>query len=754
MAACDPSPAVPRRVLPDVRLETATAFADSLLTLAGSDSGAARLSDEDIHAIGYLERLRLGLGSPFRLIDQALQDGRLSDAMRAVVAAALLARAERGESYAAADATTLEPALTEAMGPSGGTALAQEHHDLISRTVRGGRDPRAGESIVRLAYALGVAEGIVPRSAFGAAVLLAALERDRTLSMADARRLREVAHAQAANPVALVAPWRATRRFAVERPPLEHLPGSPEPEVVARTRTLLERLRVLSRYAGEERPGSVAPSDALPGVVPATSPLIGRAASERWSQLLTRDAAPPQAPVVVSLLRVRATVLGARDGEGRAARDRLLRRARTEESLAAEHAAAVRRMGAHAGLARAMLQVAVALRAYGQEPVWTPASPSPSAAVLRRRHGLASIVFDDSIPTSWQPYYLSVLDGALVDMRRVLPALDVRGLRVQFGRTPMGDVALALHEPRARRLFLPPATMSGALAHELAHDLDWTASERNDYSTDESVRNGQQRLAAALARLTSDSLAVPGPENQYRVAHTQRPTEIFAFTFDWFIVASLGMISRSSGHLSAAQDDLLAGYVGVAAPDVTGESGAALMVLLQQITSVPAAVRAAFLERYGPWRPLRAYDQVRLVLGVPAPAPSEIALHRSSWTEGAAFPGRMARVAGIDPPHERSQDCDGGLAAAGALERARWAAAAMAASARAEGLLRQWAQSTASEPDAAALHLRALRGGPWDPDIRRRVAAAVRDTLLARASVAATQGSPLRRMVPPLRCTA
>ncbi|MGH7339456.1 MAG: hypothetical protein ACREKH_03120, partial [Candidatus Rokuibacteriota bacterium] len=50
-------------------------------------------------ALGYLERLRLGFGSPFRLIDYALADPRLDLETRRLVAWSLLARTVDGASY-------------------------------------------------------------------------------------------------------------------------------------------------------------------------------------------------------------------------------------------------------------------------------------------------------------------------------------------------------------------------------------------------------------------------------------------------------------------------------------------------------------------------------------------------------------------------------------------------------------------------------------------------------------------------------
>src|SRR5688500_18246742 len=57
------------------------------------------VSAVDAVAATYLERLRLGLGSPFRLIDYALADRMLSDSVRRLVAYAVLDRTLDGDTY-------------------------------------------------------------------------------------------------------------------------------------------------------------------------------------------------------------------------------------------------------------------------------------------------------------------------------------------------------------------------------------------------------------------------------------------------------------------------------------------------------------------------------------------------------------------------------------------------------------------------------------------------------------------------------
>ena len=126
--------------------------------------------------------------------------------------------------------------------------------------------------------------------------------------------------------------------------------------------------------------------------------------------------------------------------------------------------------------------------------IWFPGMPAPAAGELEKNYGLAEVTFDRTVPARWRPYYRRMLASSLEDLYRVMPALRLNGLRVHFGPTPEGAEALAIHDPRARELLLPPATAAGTLAHELAHDVDWQMSVRRyrvrgDYATDRSTRN-------------------------------------------------------------------------------------------------------------------------------------------------------------------------------------------------------------------------------------------------------------------------
>src|SRR5262249_36297482 len=64
------------------RMHRAEVYYDSVVVLARAATSPRQLMASTVVELGYLERLRLGLGSPFRLTDFALSDARLSDSTR------------------------------------------------------------------------------------------------------------------------------------------------------------------------------------------------------------------------------------------------------------------------------------------------------------------------------------------------------------------------------------------------------------------------------------------------------------------------------------------------------------------------------------------------------------------------------------------------------------------------------------------------------------------------------------------------
>src|SRR5690606_19965497 len=113
--------------------------------------------------------------------------------------------------------------------------------------------------------------------------------------------------------------------------------------------------------------------------------------------------------------------------------------------------------------ALAAVSAAVALRPYAQEPVWFPGFGGPSTRELQERYGLASVRFGERVPAGWRPYYRRMIDFALADLYRVLPALDLEGLSISFSEDEGKEATLAMHDPRSRRLLLPPSTAAGTI---------------------------------------------------------------------------------------------------------------------------------------------------------------------------------------------------------------------------------------------------------------------------------------------------
>src|SRR5258705_7913943 len=92
-------------------------------------------------AWGYAESLRLGLESPFKLIDAAGRDPRLTVEERRTVAWALLAHEIRGES------NDVHPAVPDGVGPAdqGLAASGGQHLRLIPAALDLSDDTRAPE---------------------------------------------------------------------------------------------------------------------------------------------------------------------------------------------------------------------------------------------------------------------------------------------------------------------------------------------------------------------------------------------------------------------------------------------------------------------------------------------------------------------------------------------------------------------------------------------------------------------------------
>ena len=576
------------------------------ITARGRDTTITADSTATVVALAYLERQRLGLGSPFLLIDDALNDPRVADSTRRPLAWALLARTLDGAG------NDVSPLALDALGvpsafnaPAGGWA----HLRLIEHAVRETDNPRAGELAVRLAYTLATSEHLLRADAPRVATAAAAQIRDRELAQADARDLLRAAWKSGVDPLVLLPHWRTARRFAVEAPLMGTLDRDARLAALRLVPRLLEDIEHLgeSEDRGEDTRGEI----------------LSERSAIALASVADRADAPPEAPVVVTLAGLGGRLLGSAmlDSGMRAAREQFVSRSRTEESLAAQHALVLWRAPG-VRVERATLMAAVALRAYAQATPWFPGDGGPTDRELVQRYGLASVSFDPDFPEPWKPYYRGMLLSALDDLRRVLPSLDVSGLHVQFGESPMGRTALAMHDPRRRVLYLPPATSGGAIAHELAHDVDWQAARRRDavrgdYATDRAVRDaGQGLLAVSMRGLAAASAgAAAYPESS--LPPSRRPTEIFARSMDWLTAASLAHEGRINGYLSSVQDGVLTGYVSVTPPDARGDAGVALVHILDDVSPLAPSLRAWYLSRFGPGRAPEPRELVDRIVEAP-----------------------------------------------------------------------------------------------------------------------------------------
>jgi hypothetical protein len=560
-------------------------------------------------AAGYLERLRLGLGSPFRLIEHALADPRLTDTTRTRVAWALLSQTIARQSY------HIDPAVLDPVGMRGavaGPGGGRYHLDLIEGAVRQATDPRAGELVVRIAYALATAEGALSASAPDLAARVAALIRDRELARADALRVLGEAKIQGVDPLYLVVRWRAERTLDVERPATALLP--PESELHA-----LDMAPRLARVVADL--GARVPPATIPDGQ--RGPSLGRAAALRLMEQADSLGMPPLAPIAVSAKMNRDLLIERPwvDPIEREARRLFVERATTEERLVAGLVLLRRTHPRDVGPAATALAAAVAMRSLAQEPIWYPGFGGPPVRELQERYGLASVTFGDDVDPEWRPYFRRLLDLGLQDLARVLPSLRLDGLRVVFTEQGRPESTLALHDPKARRLVLPPSTAAGTVAHEVAHDLDWQVAlrryrVRGDYGTDRATRLGGDRLASKVQDLASAYLEAGDDRN----VHARRPAEVFARNVDWFVVVTLGGQGRSNGYLSSVQDEMLTGYGTVRPPDISGVAGQALISILGEVAPIYPETRSLYEKRYGAGRALTPWDLTRRVLGLGTPS--------------------------------------------------------------------------------------------------------------------------------------
>ncbi|HEY5546564.1 MAG TPA: hypothetical protein VIK50_10955 [Gemmatimonadaceae bacterium] len=691
------------------------AFADSLEKSLANRQPAAISRSEAVAAL-YLERLRLGLGSPFRLIDQVLRDPAVHPVGADALAEAMLARTMMGDAYRP------RPAALDLIYFRADRGLGARHQAIIDSVVSASTDPRIGELSIRLAYRLASASGAVSRRAPEIATAAAAQARDRILSMRDARALFTAADRDKVRRVTLLRVWHESRRFEVERPVIVPLTARDEREAVENLPALVTRIEGVAAEAQpfEETARNVYGQNA--------ERLRGDAVPSRMVAMATTRDQPPLAPIIVAVRGYSGLLRNSEGSADRMSRLRFVERSSNEETLAAEYAllmARTRRAVPEADAA--ILTAGVALRPFAQEKAWLQGDDAPTVRDLSVRFGVA-VTYDATTHAGWRPFFQRTLELAILDMKRVLPGFDPRGLRVHFGVSPLGDRALALHDPIRRAIYFPPTSHSGVMAHEFAHDLDWQAARRayggtGWYRTDHAVRQSVDQLAGALRQMASatrnDSASAP-------MMGVARPTEVLARNVDWFVSASLAREGRVNGHLSAAQDPVLTGYASAITPEAARDGGSATLRALDGLTSIPSATRSWFSELYGAERRLTVHEAVRRVLEAPL---GRLNLSRKSgfkpWDPatfdqgfgGASTGGSWACL--VEGFAGSSDDVATVLAIV-----------QYAAESRARGVVRNWTEFARLRPHVSPPRLRALTGAPWDPAIAESTFREIRDAIL------------------------
>lgn len=686
-------------------LSQASAYFDSTIVLARVAEPRGARGDQLAIALGYLERLRTGLGSPFRLVDDALNDPRMPHTMQTRVAWALLARLRRG------DANVIDPAVLDGLGPwddAGVGATGAAHLALIERAIRDAPDPRAGELTVRLSYMIAAAEGTISPGAVSLATDAAALIRDRLLAINDANDVLADASAHHEDVLEQLQARRVAHSLRVEMPMLTPLTSALRVSAIDAVPATVAALDTLERATMPVPAGG------------ADSAVIGPAFARRLAMLGARR--PPMAPVVVTLRSHEAgalgatneeTLIGALDGGVRAAGD------------------SVRRT-----TARAALAAAVALRPMAQQVPWFAGDPAPTASDLMAEFGLASVTFTRDVPETWRPYYLRELETALGDMRRVFPSMSFDGLGVRYTAATLADSALALHDPRTRTLHLSIYTSAGTIAHELTHDLDWQSARRlfptgGGYGTDRALRERRGPLAASV-RALAEARPLRASATAGSAPLTDRPAELFARSTDWFVASALAAQGRMNGVLSAVQDAMLAGYA-AGGPTIAGRrANASLLGALDEMTLIPDSSRSAFERTWADPAEIDPAMLVRRVLDTPVS-------WRSVWpaTQGAGRGGDPEPL----PPAVCTPDD-------GRDMQARRALIAMAIDARARGTAERWARHRIMRTPAEWAN--SLLGiAPWSPGNDAPVLDALRDAI-ARALVTSPADQGVVPAVPPI----
>lgn len=483
-------------------------------------------------AWGYAERMRLGLESPFRLIEAASRDPRLSRDEQRTVSWALLAALNRGESHQV-DAAALDRLVR------GKEVAGEQHLALIESEIANAEDPRAAELALRLAYTLAASERLVDAAAPQVIAQASALLADREIGRREAAQLLRGEKADEA--IAALMRSRARHTLYVERPVLMAPSRQLEADAIARVPGILAAVRAMD--SGDAGADSAA--------------TMGAATTFQSALQVAALRMEPAAEVTMSVKRW----LPALRAELPAAAAERFASVRNTEMLSAAMAGEWSRADRRQ-IGRLHLAAAVGMRARAQEPLWFTGDAVPTLAQL----GVSRVSFDADVPRAWRASYLASLGAAIDNLRIVFPQLNLAGVSVRFRVSSPADSALAMHEPQSRILHLPVATAAGALTHEVAHDLDRQVSEmlgRHGYwsdaanrSPDGKLRGPASRVAASLRAMTEETA-----DGRRDREVNDRPAEIFATRVDWFVSHALARRGRSSGFLSAVQDELITGHV-------------------------------------------------------------------------------------------------------------------------------------------------------------------------------------------------
>lgn len=688
------SPELARRVA--APLDSAAASVAALLDTSAQSTGV--ISAEAAIAAGYLERHRLGLANPFRLAEFALADSQLSAGSRRGVAWLLLRQAYFARGYA------LPAAALRAL--SGGDALTVAQRDahvaLVERAMRDSDDPRGAELGLRLAYQIAVSERTTPFGVARVVVRIAALARDRELARRDAHALVAAARASGKDPLTLVPSWRASLRFAVERPVWNR--AAWEARATVESSRWLATLRTISADTSQA------------DMTVEHEPPLGSMTRGVATRLLALSADQRLAPQAAVVLATREQARRASRGGGESLR------ASNEEAMAAE--LSLLSPDTTGAAALAVLEAAVGLRTLAQERVWFPGDPAPTEREIRRRFGYASVEFEPGVPLRWRGYLLRSLAGSTAELQRVLPTFTVTGAHVRFSARAPNDTLLALHVAQSRTLILPIGTGSGTLAHELAHDLDARAARtrysRGGYATDLAVRRQDGRMAASVAGLTRAPLVAPTEGGAS--PHRQRPAEVFARTIEWLVPAALARDGRMNGFLSSVQDEQLTGAGSVLPTDVSLGAVPALADVLEEMPAPESQDAArAIRARFAGGSEWTAQRLVRLVLETPLPSDGP-----ARATDGWSFRDPTGSLAASLPVH--APRCSGGQQRSGG----EWRDALVRAmvDARLRGIARFRVRTNALGAGSVARLLGLA--GPWNEQATETVVERAREVLLAR----------------------